>query len=160
MQAQALMLLSFAHSGERRPEPRAGRLRRRQRLSVLKAARVRHLLRDVRPASALTYVEAAYLNRIDIERATAAHPASANIIRQAALKIAMRRAITLIAAAITLREKLSWSRAAKLAKGQGTDAPDAPHPAEEDVVMKQLKQVRARTEGGRTDESSPACVAA
>lgn len=58
------------------------------------------LLRDSRNASALTYLEIASLSREDIHEAIANDYESAYIVRQAALKIAMQRAIVLISAAV------------------------------------------------------------
>jgi len=57
------------------------------------------VLRDTRAVSALTYVEVAYLTREAFDRALAAFPESARVIKNAAIKIAMQRAIVVVSEA-------------------------------------------------------------
>ena len=58
-------------------------------------------LRDQRPVSALTYVEVALLTRDNFDEVLEQFPASARIIKNAAIKIAMQRAIVVVSAATT-----------------------------------------------------------
>lgn len=53
-------------------------------------------LRDRRPASALTFVEVATLSRIALDEVLESYPDSRKIIQQAAMKIAMQRAIVVV----------------------------------------------------------------
>jgi len=66
-------------------------------------------LRDMRPASALTYVEVATLARDDLDEVLAKFPASAAIIRQAAMRIAMQRAVVIISEYVRSRQDLRAS---------------------------------------------------
>ena len=63
-------------------------------------------LRDVRHASALTYVEVATLSRDDLDDVLANFPASAAIIRQAAMRVAMKRAVVIISEFVRSRREL------------------------------------------------------
>jgi hypothetical protein len=56
-------------------------------------------LRDQRPVSALTYVEVALLTRDNFDEVLEHFPESARIIKNAAIKIAMQRAIVVVSAA-------------------------------------------------------------
>jgi len=56
-------------------------------------------LRDKRPVSALTYVEIALLTRENFDEVLAGFPESARVIKNAAMKIAMQRAIVVVSAA-------------------------------------------------------------
>ena len=63
-------------------------------------------LRDMRHASALTYVEVATLSRDDLDDVLANFPASAAIIRQAAMRVAMKRAVVIISEFVRSRREL------------------------------------------------------
>ena len=56
-------------------------------------------LRDKRPVSALTYAEIALLTRENFDEVLAGFPESARVIKNAAMKIAMQRAIVVVSAA-------------------------------------------------------------
>ena len=60
-------------------------------------------LRDMRPASALTYVEVATLSRADLFEVLERFPASHQPIRQAAMRIAMRRAVVILSEYVRAR---------------------------------------------------------
>jgi len=66
-------------------------------------------LRDLRPASALTYVEVATLARADLDEVLPHFPTSQRAIRQAAMKIAMQRATVIIAEYVRSRQDLRAS---------------------------------------------------
>jgi len=74
-------------------------------------------LRDRRPASALTFVEVATLSRQALDEVLAAYPDSRKIIQQAAMKIAMQRAIVVVS------EYIKISKAERRA---GSPPPDEP----------------------------------
>jgi len=63
------------------------------------------LLRDQRIAGALTYLETASLSSDDIGEATSTNDDASRMIREAALKIALQRAIILISAAVNQRKQ-------------------------------------------------------
>jgi len=65
-----------------------------------------HALRDLRPASALTYVEVATLTRADLFAVLDQFEDSRTQIRQAAMRIAMQRAIKIIAEYMRARRDL------------------------------------------------------
>ncbi len=66
-------------------------------------------LRDLRPASALTYVEVATLSRTDLDEVLRRFPASLQQIRQAAMRVAMRRAVVIISEYVRSRRELRAS---------------------------------------------------
>ena len=72
-------------------------------------------LRDLRPASALTYVEVASLSRDSIDEVLPRFPKSAAIVRQAAMKVAMRRAVVIISEYVRSRQDLRASADEKAA---------------------------------------------
>jgi len=72
-------------------------------------------LRDLRHASALTYVEVGTISREDLESVLEQFPASEREIRQSAMKIAMQRAIVVIS------EFVRMQQAAKGGGGSGLD---------------------------------------
>ena len=75
-------------------------------------------LRDLRPASALTYVEVATLARADLDAVLESFPQSAAIIRQSAMKVAMQRAVVIISEYVRSRRDLKASGDPRLAKEQ------------------------------------------
>jgi len=64
-------------------------------------------LRDLRPASALTYAEVATLSRSDLDEILPRFPESERFIRLAAMKIAMQRATIIIAEYVRSRRDLA-----------------------------------------------------
>ena len=64
-------------------------------------------LRDLRPASTLTYIEVAGLSRSHMDEVLASFPRSAAHVRQAAMRIAMRRAVIIISEYIRSRQDLT-----------------------------------------------------
>ena len=66
-------------------------------------------LRDLRPASALTYVEVTTVAREDLDAVLADFPKSAAIVRQAAMRIAMKRAVVIISEFVKTRQDLRKS---------------------------------------------------
>jgi len=61
-------------------------------------------LRDMRHASALTYVEVGTISREDIEEVLVTFPTSERSIRQSAMKIAMQRAIVVISEFVRMQQ--------------------------------------------------------
>ena len=68
-------------------------------------------LRDLRPASTLTYVEIAMLSRASLDEVLSGFPLAAASIRQAAMKVAMRRAVVVVSKYHHQRKVLSASAA-------------------------------------------------
>ena len=62
------------------------------------------MLRDTRIAKALGYCEVVTLTRGALDEATSRYPASANMIRQAGLKLATQRAMIVISMYTQLRQ--------------------------------------------------------
>ena len=60
----------------------------------------------MRPASALTYVEVATLSRDDMMSVLEDFPKSQAVIRQAAMKVAVRRAVVIISEYVRSRQEL------------------------------------------------------
>ena len=63
-------------------------------------------LRDVRTARALTYLELASLSRVDLEECMINFPESRRVVRVEANKIALQRAVQLIASMVALAKEL------------------------------------------------------
>ena len=68
-------------------------------------------LRDQRPASALTYVEVATLERKDIDDVLHDFPQSRRLVQQAAMKIAMQRAVIVVSEYIKMKQRPASSDA-------------------------------------------------
>ena len=68
-----------------------------------------HVLRDLRPASTLTYVEVATLSRASLDDVLAGFPRAAAAIRQAAMRVAMQRAVVIVSKYMRQRQVQSAS---------------------------------------------------
>jgi len=127
-------------------------------------------LRDRRPASALTFVEVATLSRAALDDVLSSYPDSRKIIQQAAIKIAMQRAIVVVSEYIKLSKNLK-TPSAKTAPGSpelfhnirarfvlgDEDDDEAPHGAEILQMMtgKPLRDVDGDQIDGLDGEGSP-----
>merc|ERR1711865_81487 len=76
-------------------------------------------LRDLRHASALTYVEVGTLSREDLETVLESFSASEREIRQAAMKIAMQRAIVVISEFVRMQQASKSANGGRLDKLAG-----------------------------------------
>ena len=74
-------------------------------------------LRDVRPANSLTYVEVVCLSRDDLFGVLNNFPKSSSVIRQAAMKVAMRRAVVIISNYMRLRSANRGDAASSMSPG-------------------------------------------
>lgn len=79
-------------------------------------------LRDLRNASALTYVEVGTISRDDLEAVLEQFPASEREIRQSAMKIAMQRAIVVISEFVRMQQSAKSGSAGRLDKLAGVFA--------------------------------------
>jgi hypothetical protein len=75
-----------------------------------------HALRDLRPASALTYVEVATLSRAAFDEVLTQFPESAAIVRRAAMRLAMQRAVVIISEYLRSRNDLRGGRSERKLK--------------------------------------------
>jgi len=92
------------------------------------------LLRDHRIAGALTYLETASLSSEAIGEATAENEDASRMLREAALKIALQRAIVLISAAVGHRKQAKAPVRTGCAAGATADGDGPVHNGGEDAV--------------------------
>jgi len=93
-------------------------------------------LRDRRPVSALTFIEIATLTRTDLDEVLASFPESKKLIQQAAMKIAVQRAV------IVISEYMKTSQQSKGAGVAGT--------SKEPTNVELFEAIQAQLADGRT----------
>lgn len=79
-------------------------------------------LRDLRHASALSYVEVATLSREDLDAVLASFPQAQALVRQAAMRVAMKRAVVIISGYVRSKKTLTTAATSDVLRTNLTSA--------------------------------------